>query len=317
MKIVFVGTPEFSSVILEELIKNNLKPILVVTAPDKPVGRKQIMTSPAVKATAERYNIPCLQPESLDLPEFKLVLANSQPDLIALSAYGPPFLTSAILSLPSFGCLNAHPSLLPAYRGASPIPGAILANEKETGVTIIRLSEKIDQGDILAQERMTIAPADTTQTLGAKLARLGGQLLVKTILALVQGRIKPQPQPEKSPTPYCRQLKKEDGQIDWAKPADYLSRQVRAFDPWPGTHALWGKKVLKILQVRVTNEMPAPAKPGFVFLTKDRSLAVQTSQGSLVLESVQPEGKKAMAGSDFLRGHQDILGQILCSATLI
>jgi methionyl-tRNA formyltransferase len=314
MRIIFFGTPEFSAIILEELIKNNFKPVLVVTAPDKPVGRNQVLTPPAVKLTAEHYGIPCLQPESLDLPDFKLVLTNSQPDLIALAAYGPPFLTSQILSLPSFGCLNVHPSLLPAYRGASPIPHAILANEKETGVTVIRLSAKIDRGDILAQERMPIALADTTQTLGAKLARLGGQLLVKTIPALVRGKIKPQPQPEKSPTPYCYQLKKEDGQIDWNKPADYIERQIRAFTPWPGAYSklkTQNSKLIKILEAGVLTG-GSDKRVGEIFLTRDGQLTIKTGQNCLVVKRLQLESGKPMAAEEFLRGHREIISQRLC-----
>ncbi|MDP2926982.1 MAG: methionyl-tRNA formyltransferase [bacterium] len=310
MKIIFFGTPEFAATILEELIKSNLKPILVVTSPDKPVGRKQVITSPPVKVLAEKYSIPALQPEILEIPDFRLIFSNSQPDLVVLAAYGPPFLTKEFLAIPKYGCLNVHPSLLPKYRGASPIPHTILNGEKETGVTIIRMSEKVDRGDILAQEKTEVSSDETTPTLTAKLASLGAKLLVKTIPLLLQGRIAPLAQTD-SPTPYCYQLKKEQGRINWQKSADDLERQIRAFDPWPGTYALFAGKILKILRACVITEMKPQSPPGFVFLTPDRRVAVQTGQGSLVIEMVQLEGKKALPAPEFLRGHKEIIGQIL------
>ncbi|MDP3093334.1 MAG: methionyl-tRNA formyltransferase [bacterium] len=322
MKIVFFGTPDFAATILEKLVKNNFKPVLVVTSQDKPIGRRQELTPPSVKIEAQKYGLPVLQPESFDIPEFRQVLFNSQPDFIVLAAFGPPFLDKKILNIPKYGCLNVHPSLLPKYRGASPIPQAILNGEKETGVTIIRMSEKIDQGDILSQEKLEILPVDTALTLTNKLAGLGGSLLVKTISALVGSGIFPRPQGE-SPTPYCPQLKKEDGRINWDCPADYIERQTRAFDPWPGTYTFFEKKILKILKTHVItdrmsdisshaiNENEPERKAGFVFLTRDGKLAVQAQKGSLVVEILQLEGKKPVPVQDFLRGHRDIVGATL------
>ncbi|MDP2930064.1 MAG: methionyl-tRNA formyltransferase [bacterium] len=323
LNIVFFGTPEFSATILETLIKHNLKPVLVVTAPDKPVGRSQIMTPPPVKVLAEkREGILVLQPESLDSPDFKKVLENIQPDLIVLAAYGPPFLGKMILEMPEYGCINLHPSLLPKYRGASPIPYAILNGEEETGVTVIRMSEKIDQGDILAQEKLSILPSDTTKTLTEKLAVSGGHVLVKTIELLPKGLVLPRSQGDSS-TPYCYQLKKEDGKIDWQKPAEFIERQIRAFDPWPGTFTKINGKILKILKVhaitdkmsdispRAIKESAEPKDAGFVFLNKDKELVVQTGKDSLAIEQLQIEGGKPMASEEFLKGHRGIIGEIL------
>ena len=310
MKIVFFGTPEFSAIILEKLIKNNLKPVLAVASPDKPVGRDQVLTSPAAKILAEKYDIPVLQPKDLEDPVFKQVLGNIQPDLVVVAAYGPPFLPNWLLAFPKYGCINLHPSLLPKYRGASPIPQAILDNEKETGVTIIRMSEKIDGGDILAQEKLEIFPTDTTLTLTKKLADLGASLLVKTISALVGSGISPCSQGE-FPTVYCRQLKKEDGRINWQKPADYIERQTRASDPWPGTHTLFGKKILKILKTYVIKENTEPLKPGFIFLSRNKELSVQTGKDSLAIEQLQLEGGKPMTTEEFVRGHREIIGIVL------
>jgi methionyl-tRNA formyltransferase len=310
MNIVFFGTPEFSAIILEELIKHNFKPVLVVTPPDKPVGRNQTLTPPPTKVLAEKYVIPVVQPE--DIRNWELEIRNLRPELIIVAAYGPPFLTKGILEIPKYGCLNVHPSLLPKYRGASPVPHQILAGEKETGATIIRMSEKIDKGDIIGQEKTEILPTDTAATLTKKLADLGAKLLVKTIQPLVEGKIAPKPQSVESPTSYCRQLKKEDGKIDWQKPADYIERQIRAFDPWPGVYASFGKKTLKILKARVINITDPQRKAGFVFLTGDKKLAVQAAKKSLGIEMLQLEGKKAMSAEEFLRGHPDIIGKILC-----
>jgi len=307
MKIIFFGTPEFSAIILEALINNNYPPVLAITSVDKPVGRKQTLTPPPVKVLAQQHKIKVLQPENLE--DIKQDIDDINPDLIIVAAYGPPFLTKDILVMPQYGCLNVHPSLLPKYRGASPIPYQILNNEKETGVTIILTSEKIDGGEIVAQEKREILPTDTAATLKRELAGLGGNLLIKTIPLWVAGKIKPKPQ-NQSPVPYCKKLKKEDGRIDWRKPADHLERQIRAFYPWPGTFTFFKGKALKILKAYVMQE-EIQAKPGFVFLAKDKELAVQTGKDLLVIERLQLEGKKPMLSQDFLKGHQDIINTIL------
>ncbi len=310
VEIIFFGSPEFAAIILERLVKNNLKPVLVVTAPDKPVGRKQELTAPATKVMAEKHGIPVLQPDSLENREFLKILSNCHPDIIVLAAFGPPFLTKEILSLPKFGCLNVHPSLLPKYRGASPIPQAILNGEKQTGVTIFRMSEKIDQGDILSQETVAILSTDTTQTLTLKLADLGGYVLAKTIPALTAGKVSPLPQ-DKSPTPYTFQLKKEHGKINWQNQADFIEKQIRAFTPWPGTYTGFQGKNLKIIKAHVINENRQPLNPGFVFLDKAENLVVQTGKDCLAIEELQLEGGEPMEAREFLRGHRNIIGNIL------
>lgn len=308
MKTVFFGTPEFSAIILEKLIKNNLKPVLAVTPPDKPVGRGQVLTSPPAKILAKRYNIPVLQPKDLEDSAFKQVLGNIQPDLIVLAAYGPPFLPNWILTFPKYGCLNLHPSLLPKYRGASPIPAAILGGESQTGVTIIRMTEKIDRGGIIAQETLVILPQDTTPSLTAKLAELGARLLIKSIPKWISGEITPRGQGQ-SPTPYCPQLKKQDGRINWQNSSQYIERQVRAYNPWPGTFTFFKGQILKIIKGYATEKEETKSRLGLVFLTKaEKKLAVQTENGALVIETLQLEGKKPMPGTDFLKGHQDIIG---------
>jgi len=280
-KIVFFGTPEFGTIILEGLIKANYKPFLVITAPDKPVGRKQILTPPPVKSLImehEAWNIPILQPEKLD-SSFKFQVSGLKPDLIVVAAYGQ-ILPQEILEIPKYGCLNVHPSLLPKYRGPSPIQYTILNGDKETGLTIILMDEKIDHGPILAKREWEILNSKITyEELHNKLADLGAKLLVETIPKWIKGEIKPAPQDETRAT-YTKILKKEDGKIDWEKSAEEIERQVRAFTPWPGTYTIYKGKRLKILEA-------------------------ETSNNQLIIKEVQLEGKKAMNFEEFLMGHPD------------
>jgi methionyl-tRNA formyltransferase len=211
LKIVFLGTPEFGAIILEKLIKANFKPVLVVTSPDKPVGRKQTLTPPLVKVVAQKYKIPILQPEKI--LNLKPQISNLQPDLIVVAAYGQ-ILPKEILDIPKYGSLNVHPSLLPKYRGSSPIQYAILNGDKETGVTIILLDEKIDHGDILAISNFESQISNLTSgELSKELANFGAELLVKTIPKWMKAEIKPRPQ-DNSKATYTKNFKKEDGKID-------------------------------------------------------------------------------------------------------
>jgi len=309
MKIIFFGTPEFSAIILKALINNNYLPVLVVTASDKPVGREKIITPPPIKVLAEQYKIKVSQPKNLE--DIKQDISDINPDLIIVAAYGPPFLTKDILAMSRHGCLNLHPSLLPKYRGASPVASSILNGEKETGVTIIKMAEKIDQGDIISQEKMKILANDTTLSLTKKLAELGSNLLIKTIPLWLKGKIILKIQGH-SPTIYCYQLKKENGKIDWKNQAEYIEKQIRAFYLWPGTFTFFKGKVLKILKARaIQRQREIQIKPGFTFLTKDKEFAVQAGKNMLVIEILQLEGKKPMSSQDFLKGHQDIINTIL------
>ncbi len=306
MKIVFFGTPKFSTIILEALIVSGYAPVLVVTAGNKPVGRNKVITPPPVKVLALEHQIRILQPQDLESIEPDLKALN--PDLVIVAAYGPPFLTQNILQ---YNCLNVHPSLLPKYRGASPIPGAILSGEGQTGVTIIKMTDKIDHGDIVAQEKLAIESQDTAISLTEKLAQLAAQLLVKTIPLWIKEEIVSRSQGQ-SPTPYCPQLKKQDGRINWQNNSEYIERQIRAYHPWPGTFTLFKGQILKILKGYVTEKEETKLNPGFVFLTKaEKKLAVQTKKGVLVIEMLQLEGGKPLSAEDFFRGHREIIGAIL------
>jgi len=319
-RIIFIGTPDFSAIILETLCENEFNPILVVTAPDKPVGRGQILTPPPVKITAQKYKIPVLQPEKI--ANCKLQIANLKPDLIVVAAYGQ-ILPKEILEIPKFGCLNVHPSLLPKYRGASPIHATILNEDKKTGVTIILMDEKMDHGPILFQRATMIEEAETAKGLHDKLANLGARLLLETIPKWQRGLIKPYPQDEKKVT-FSKILTKEDGRINWKKTAEELEREIRAFSDWPGSFTFWkqgGIKMvrMKILKARVLKSTGGISYPiGKTLVVPQNELGVQCGEGLLskkrdflIIERLQMEGGKKMGSEEFLRGHTDFIGTIL------
>lgn len=308
-----MGTPEFGATILEGLIKANFKPVLVVTAPDKPVGRRQILTPPPVKLIAQAYNIPVEQPESI--LNLKSQISNLKPDLIIVAAYGQIF-PQEILNIPKRGSLNVHPSLLPKHRGPSPIQNSILNDDKETGVSVILMDARLDGGPILSQRKTEIGLNETAKQLRDRLTVLGSELLIDTIPDWIRGQIKIQPQDETMAT-YTKTLKKEDGKVDWAKSAKDLEREIRAFDPWPGSYFMWeekdGKiKTIKILEARVLKTIDTKKYSiGKTLVAPQNDLCVQTGQGFLVVGRLQLEGKKPMPSEEFLRGHPDFIGAIL------
>jgi len=309
IKIIFTGTPEFGVIILDKLIQNNLKPILVITAPDKPVGRKQILTPPPVKLLAEKYKIDVIQPA--EIRNSKSEIRKLEPDLIVVASYSQ-IIPKDILDIPKFGCLNVHPSLLPKYRGPSPIQFAILNGDKKTGVTIMLMDEKTDHGPILAQRELEF-PISNCQLpkLHDELANLGAQLIIETIPKWIKGEIKPRPQDESKAT-YTKILKKEDGKIDWKKSAREIERQIRAFNPWPGSFTLWEKRRIKILKARVLEKNNTLTYPiGKTLVAPQNELCVQTGKGFLIIEKLQLEGKKEIASEEFIRGYPGFIGTIL------
>jgi len=299
IKIVFLGTPEFSAIILEKLVKNSYNPLLVVTAPDKPVGRKQILTPPPAKIIAQKYNLPVLQPANLKNStgiHFLKLLKQKAPDLIITAAYGQ-ILPKKILNIPKYGCLNVHPSLLPKYRGPAPIQAAILNGDKKTGVTIILMDEKIDHGKIISSSQFLISNKKITyQELSQKLAELGADLLIKTIPKWINNKIKPRPQNDSKAT-YTKIIKKEDGKIDWSKPAQEIERKIRAFYPWPGAFTFF-KKSNKILRVKILDAIIAKKE-------NPKKLCLRCGKNYLIIKKLQPESKKPMTGEDFLKGYAD------------
>lgn len=312
ISLVFMGTPKFACPTLRALIRNGYRILAVVTGPDKPSGRDQKLIPGPVKKIALKYKIPLFQPTKLS--EITSRLSFLKPHLIVVAAYGQ-ILPQEILDIPKYGCLNIHPSLLPQYRGPSPIQSALLNGEKETGVTVMLMNEKIDQGPILAQSRTTIKPEETSGLLKQRLAQRGAWLLIKTLPKFIRGKIQPWPQKE-SQASQTKILFRQDGQIFWNKGAEEIERQIRAFDPWPGTFSRWSMvngqwQRLKILKGRVVSCLGSKRNYGEVFVGEKGEIMVQTGDGCLVLEKVQLEGGKPMSGQDFLRGHKDIIGSVL------
>ena len=310
MKIVFFGTPHFGALILEKLCQSEYKPVLVITALDKPVGRKQVITPPPVKVVAEKYKISFGEITAIDN------LKSLNPDLIIVAAYGK-LLPKEILEIPKYGCLNVHPSLLPKYRGPSPIQYAILNGDQETGVTIILMDEKMDHGPILANSKIEIDDFEIDYpNLHNKLAQLGSDLLIETIPKWINGEIQPQTQDEAIAT-FTKIIKKEDGKIDWKKTAETLQRQIRAFHPWPSSYCFYEKdgkqRLIKILKTDCLEQSKhGPfGGPGKTFLAPDDKIAVQTGKDFLIIKELQMEGGKPMNSSEFLRGQTNFIGTVL------
>ena len=308
MKIVFMGTPKFGAIILEKLIEGGYKPDLVITETDKEKGRKQILTSSSVKVTAQNFNIPIFQPEKNE--DLKSKIESMKPDLAIVAAYGR-ILSKEVLDIPKYKSLNIHPSILPKYRGASPIQHTILNDDKESGVTIILMDEKIDHGKIISRINCQIPEKITYRQLSLLMAELGGKIIVDTIPKWINNEIEPEIQKEVEAS-YTKTLKKEDGKIDWNLPATQIEKKIRAFDPWPGTWTSWNNIRLKILKTRVF-KFPVKEKYliGQILIVPQNEAAVQCKEDFLVLEELQLEGKKPLKSEEFLRGHQDFMNAVL------
>lgn len=308
-RVVFLGTPEFAVPSLEALVKADRYDIVcVITQPDRPAGRGRKPRPSPVRQMAERLGLPVWTPENLKTPEAVERLRQLAPDVGVVVAYGE-ILRPNVLAIPPRGFVNVHASLLPKYRGAAPIQAAILAGDRETGVTIMLLDEGMDTGPILARRRVPIAEDETGASLAEKLAHLGAELLVETLPRWLAGEIQPQPQ-DHTQASVARMLKKADGRLDWSKPAEYLARQVRAYTPWPGTFTTWDGKLLKVLRAHAVQRPLEGARPGEVRLLPE-GLAVATGEGWLVLDEVQLEGRKAVSGQAFRHGHPHIVGSRL------
>jgi len=313
LRIIFMGTPLFAKEILEALIKNSYNIIAVFTQPDLPQGRKQEIVKSPVKILAETNQIPVYQPASLN-DEVAEEIKKLKPDIIIVAAYGK-ILPPKILNIPGFGCINVHASLLPKFRGPSPIQNALLAGMKETGITIFLMNQGIDTGDILAQEKIKINPDDTAQSLSQKLSFLGAELLLKTLPPWVERKITPQKQDD-SKTSLCQLIEREDGHIIWEEEAEKIYNKFRAFYPWPGIFGFWKNndtlERLKFIKIKLENENSSAVtrSAGEVFKIGDE-VAVQTMKGAIILEEIQPEGKKPMTAKDFIIGHPNFIGSVL------
>ena len=300
LRLVFMGTPEFAVPALQALLEGEDTVVGVVCQPDKPAGRRLDLHAPPVKNCAHAHAVPVFQPQKIRTPEALEHLQGWRPDLIVVAAYGK-ILPKTILDLPALGCINIHASLLPKYRGAAPMQWAIAQGETHSGVTIMQVSEELDAGDILLQKSVALKPDETGGSLHDTLAALGAQTLVEAMTLFKQGELVATPQ-DKAAVTYAPLLKKEDGEIDWARRAVSIERRIRAFHPWPSSYTWLGNKRLKILAAHLST-VEASAAPGTIINRQDKVLTIATGQGSLTLDRVQLEGKKAMPIAAFLAGH--------------
>jgi methionyl-tRNA formyltransferase len=303
-RIVFMGSPDFALPSLQALYEK-FQVVGVVTQPDRPAGRGREFTPPPIKILADELGIPTIQPKNLKIIEAQEKLHLWNPDMIIVAAFGQ-ILRSEVLNLPKFGCINVHASLLPRWRGAAPIQAAILNGDNKTGITIMVMDSGIDTGRILTQTETRIRSDETAGLISSRLAISGAKLLIDTIPGYIHGEIKPQSQDDSLAT-YAPMLKKKDGLMDFTQTAEYLERQVRAYNPWPSTYFFWKDKRLKVSSAAVCSDEyqnKINLVPGNRMVCSGYP-AVQTAHGALQLLQVQPAGKKSMSGKVFLQGAND------------
>lgn len=306
-KIVFMGTPDFSVPILKSLIEEGYNIVGVVTQPDRPKGRKKLLTPPPVKVEAEKHNLKVLQPEKIR-HEVQDVLA-LEPDLIITAAFGQ-ILPKELLEAPRYGCINVHASLLPDLRGGAPIHYSILQGKTKTGITIMYMAEKLDAGDILTQIEVVIDERDTVGLLHDKLSTAGVKLLLETLPPLIKGNITPQKQDDTKAT-FASNIKREQERIDWSKTGEEIYNQIRGLNPWPVSFTTYQDQLMKIWwgEKVQSNE---DANPGTILLIEDDGIVVSTGNKTAIkITELQPSGKKKMSGEEFLRGTTMNVGERL------
>ena len=309
MRVIFMGTSEFAVPPLDHLMDNYHQVVAVYTQPDKPAGRGRSLVMSPVKKAALARDLPVIQPISLREPDIVKRMVELNPDAIVLAAFGQ-ILPQAILDIPKYGGINIHPSLLPRFRGASPVVAAILAGDAFAGVSIMVMDEGLDTGPILARTKVSISPRDTAGSLTMKLSQVGARLIIEFLPRWLSEEITPQPQDE-SQSSYSKSITKEDGEIIWQLSAVDIWRRVRAFQPWPGCYTWWRGKQLKIIEaVPLTKGKSIEA--GLVVEVPEARLraafGVCTGDGTLGVLQVQMEGKRALSAGDFLRGQRQFIG---------
>lgn len=308
LNVVFFGTSNFAVPTLKSLIDNQYNIAAVYTVPDKPAGRKQILTPPAVKELSLEHSLKVIQPKTLKddstFEEFKSL----QSDLCVVAAYGK-LIPDRYLEIPQYKFLNIHPSLLPKYRGPSPIQSAILNGDTETGLTIMVVDAEMDHGPILKQATYDLRPTTNFIQAYTDLAHLGARLLSEVILDWVEGKIKPVEQ-DHSQAAICKKITREDGKIDWSQPAQKIHNQIRALNPDPGTWTMWNGKVVNIKEAKILNDKYPNIKAGEIIQTENRVL-VGTGSEPLILQKIQLEGTKEMSIDEFIRGRKDFINSKL------
>ena len=309
MRIVFMGTPDFSVPALKALVEAGHEVAAVVTQPDRPRGRGKELQMTPVKVQALAYGIPVYQPEKVKDPAFVEILRNLQPEVIVVIAFGQ-ILHRDILDLPPYGCINIHASLLPKYRGAAPIQWAVIDGEKETGVTTMMMDVGLDTGDMLEKTVIPLDPKETGGSLFDKLSQAGGPLILSTLEKLKAGTAVRTPQTDEDST-YAKMLTKSLGQIDWSMEAAAIERLIRGLNPWPSAYTFVHGKTLKIWDADVLKESSDGAAPGQIIRTDPHSLIVAAGEALLSIRELQLEGKKRMDVETFLRGYTIEKGEIL------
>lgn len=308
-RVVFMGTPDFAVPSLQALAETGEYNIVsVVTQPDRPAGRGREIRPSDVKVAAEERELPVWTPETLEQDDAVERLRAMSPDVGVVAAYGE-ILRPNVLDIPDKGFINVHASLLPKYRGAAPIPEAILNGDETAGVTIMLMDEGMDTGPILAQRSIPVRHDETGGSLFERLSKLGAEVLVETLPRWLEGDITPHPQNDDEAT-VTRMLKKKDGRIDWAAPAVQIERQIRAYTPWPGSFTTWNGRRLKIIEAHVADVPGDESTPGTVHRL-DAGVAVATGAGWLILDKVQVAGKKVVTADEFVNGYQDFVGSQL------
>ena len=313
MRIVFMGTPDFAVGALEAMVQAGHQVCAVVTQPDKPKGRGKGISMSPVKECALKYEIPVFQPGKVRAPEAVETLRGYGADVFVVAAFGQ-ILSEEILTMPPYGCINIHASLLPKYRGASPIQWAILNGETQTGVTIMQMDRGIYTGDMLMKRAVTVEPEDTGESLHDKLRQAGAELIVEALPEIARGGLKPEKQKEEEAT-YVSMLHKAMGRIDWTKDAVSLHRLVRGLNPWPSAYTVFHGKTLKLWECEPVGEeegiLHGDKVPGRVEKVTKEVFYVQTGNGLLKILQVQLEGKKRMQVKDFLLGYSVAEGDML------
>ena len=301
MRIVFMGTPDFAVGALRAIVEAGHQVVAVVTQPDKPKGRSKELQITPVKACALEYGIPVFQPVKIRLPEALEQLRTYEADVFVVAAFGQ-ILSEEILSMPRYGCINIHASLLPKYRGAGPIQWAVIDGEKETGITIMQMDKGIDTGDILLQKKVPIDAHETGESLFGKLEKTGAELIVEALPKIERGELKPVRQQEKKAS-YAKMLDKSMGEINWQESAQKLDCLIRGLISWPGAYTYYRGKMLKIwMEEPAAGWADAACEPGTICEVAKDHFCVQTGDGALRIREVQLEGKKRMAVKDFLLG---------------
>lgn len=322
-KVVFMGTPDFAVGTLQALLDcDRYEVTAVFTQPDKPKGRGKAMQMTPVKELALEAGIPVYQPQKIREPQWLALLKEMNPDAIIVVAFGQ-IIPESILSLPPYGCINVHGSLLPKYRGAAPIQWAVIDGEKESGVTTMRMDSGVDTGDMIRKKTIVLDAKETGGSLFDKLSAAGAELLIETLDAVNAGTAQYEKQPKESPTPYAAMLRKEDGRIDWTKSAQELECLIRGLNPWPSAYTSYRGKTLKLWAAHVEQDSDmeqdcadgteVSVQPGTAAQVTKTELKIQTGNGLLVIEELQPEGKKRMACDAFLRGYPVEPGEVFGS----